>query len=1543
MLEAVRRNFPFWKRARIACLLLVLMAALPVSAAKTKVLLYRTPFGATPVCVFTNYGLCSDTTTGVMSRSRSDGWLSLDMTSAYASMDQYASYTVYKQGTYSSEGVGSVTLSPLFANSDTVWLVPNPYPAGSSVSAYTSNPLDSAKLKVVMLWNPWTGQVPKIEIGTTWDSMTVMGSNSGLYGWCATTMVGYTANSGLTLLFANSAKTEYLNSAGINSLANLPISIDSIAKSSDTIWIRAYPEGNAKGVKESSTRMVPRQVMTFNPWNGMLPVQHPLVSFAGNDTLRSMSASADFCGWYSYAYFDRTPLVHLTNQKTGKYFGAKGYGDATDINLAALGDTGWISITPDSLPRLTSSATSDRGLCEISYLAATVRDFATGRPATSSVFNREFGRGSGCGRGGWSVVKGMVDTILGADRKPVRSAHDTGAEYPNSWSYAFRCTYDTSEPASLAEIGDSGIATNWFKTVAGKNTETCRDIPLALDSATGNYVYDAPLYFPIDDLKNLPDGSINPYYDQISGQDGKSHNFGFCLESHGNFEYKKGQVFRFAGDDDVWFFINKRLAVDLGGIHPTAKDSVFLDTIGSSITSRWVNNKQVYDTAWTSARLVEGSTYNFDFFFCERNPQGSDMMISTSMNLRTDAGFIVRDSQIAVGVHNYDVYVSTTSGQGCKATTDIARATSVIRLVGGSLTAPQRLSTGIRYGGIVVDSAAGNVRIDTGAIIGLPAGRYTVQFIYLKDTTVVRSYTFTVPYSAGPKFVSTPPYTGVVSSSFPVSVGAYNATGPDSGAVQFVLRPVAGLSFFRDSLLTEPVHDGDTLMTGSNTVARRFWVRGDMPGSYRLVIGKISQDSADGYDEILFQDKGLRFIDSAGKPLSPLPAIDRLFGDTVRIWFETYSAATTCAICGDSVRLSSPAKGLRFLDTTGKERSSFALSGGRGSALVTSIAPLTGASFLAGVVGDASSQATWTPVSFRVLPPDSAEAYDRDGDGAVDRFVVHLHQKWSAGSALSFAWPDTSAFVSSSKGKVAVSADSLTVTVDFPAGAFLQATMAKVARGAYSWGGEPSQTFGLSDRIAPVAMRAVLAYGRSGAPDTLDVSLSEVSVLSDKVHALSLLESGAWGNATPSSLSLAGNGMHLLALYDAASLKACPFPGDSARLGAGVADTFRNVPGAMSKAVVVEGGPRPPSRGWYLDSDGDGAVELAVVLFPLPVRGDSLPSLDFSLPVAGALEKRTGKAVRLAGDSSRLVVPLSAPFAKGVTSFDGTGLGTMDGSWPFDMADSVAPAILSAALHLTENYTDPDTLVVVPSEALSLDMSSAWFQVKNKDSLFVYSGSSRDSAGGVLRVLVAPNDPAGIRAGDSLRYVWNGAVQDAFGNIPLATAIWHPITGGKHRAISKLVPPLPLVRISKEADLPNQSAPLQVLATRGDTTVWYPWQPGTGYENAKSTCPTSICNGPELILNSPVSIAMHVYDQMGVHVTGTSLTVDSAALEGLERDRLGRTRVRLSWDYRSDAGARVVDGVYLLRLILVYPSDEAERQKMVNQIWRIGLSRSEMH
>src|SRR5512133_661720 len=43
----------------------------------------------------------------------------------------------------------------------------------------------------------------------------------------------------------------------------------------------------------------------------------------------------------------------------------------------------------------------------------------------------------------------------------------------------------------------------------------------------------------------------------------KKQNFGFTMEMHRNFTYKKGQVFEFKGDDDVWVFINNKAVVNM--------------------------------------------------------------------------------------------------------------------------------------------------------------------------------------------------------------------------------------------------------------------------------------------------------------------------------------------------------------------------------------------------------------------------------------------------------------------------------------------------------------------------------------------------------------------------------------------------------------------------------------------------------------------------------------------------------------------------------------------------------------------------------------------------------------------------------------------------------------------------------------------------------------------------------------------------------------------------------------------------------------------
>ena len=47
---------------------------------------------------------------------------------------------------------------------------------------------------------------------------------------------------------------------------------------------------------------------------------------------------------------------------------------------------------------------------------------------------------------------------------------------------------------------------------------------------------------------------------------GTTVNVSFTTETHFWFEYQGGEQFAFSGDDDTWVFVNKTLAVDLGGL-----------------------------------------------------------------------------------------------------------------------------------------------------------------------------------------------------------------------------------------------------------------------------------------------------------------------------------------------------------------------------------------------------------------------------------------------------------------------------------------------------------------------------------------------------------------------------------------------------------------------------------------------------------------------------------------------------------------------------------------------------------------------------------------------------------------------------------------------------------------------------------------------------------------------------------------------------------------------------------------------------------------
>ncbi len=68
-----------------------------------------------------------------------------------------------------------------------------------------------------------------------------------------------------------------------------------------------------------------------------------------------------------------------------------------------------------------------------------------------------------------------------------------------------------------------------------------------------------------------------------------------------SFQYRGGEVFEFLGDDDIWAFINRKLAVDIGGVHAARAGSVNLDQDAAKLG------------------ITVGNHYDLDFFYCERN------------------------------------------------------------------------------------------------------------------------------------------------------------------------------------------------------------------------------------------------------------------------------------------------------------------------------------------------------------------------------------------------------------------------------------------------------------------------------------------------------------------------------------------------------------------------------------------------------------------------------------------------------------------------------------------------------------------------------------------------------------------------------------------------------------------------------------------------------------------------------------------------------------------------------------------------------------
>ena len=139
-------------------------------------------------------------------------------------------------------------------------------------------------------------------------------------------------------------------------------------------------------------------------------------------------------------------------------------------------------------------------------------------------------------------------------------------------------------------------------------------------------------------------------WEKMNGKKKLLRNQQYCFQSHATFTYNESQEFTFRGDDDIWVFINKKIAVDNGGAHLATPGHVVLKNL---------------NTTYGAGFLVPGQDYDLDIFFCDRRRTMTNVIIKTNMYIKQSTGLEFSTQKKTDGGLQMNICVSKSGGGDC--------------------------------------------------------------------------------------------------------------------------------------------------------------------------------------------------------------------------------------------------------------------------------------------------------------------------------------------------------------------------------------------------------------------------------------------------------------------------------------------------------------------------------------------------------------------------------------------------------------------------------------------------------------------------------------------------------------------------------------------------------------------------------------------------------------------------------------------------------------------------------------------------------------